>query len=713
MRTPTKFRHLVLILLAVLLWMPAAGRADLPVMTHALQVRLLPDDGLIEASDRLTLPDGKRQILFWLHEGMEPSVSTGDAILERIGHDRHLERFRLTAKGDRSVTLSYRGRIRHDMETVREGMGRTRMQSIGSISPDGVFLGGYSGWYPNVPGTLQRFALSVDLPPGWLAVSQGAGPDASDTPRGTRVRWREDNPQDEIQLSAARFKFYRQPTPFGEAQAYLRLPDDGLAQRYLGVTADYLARYSELIGPYPYAKFALVENFWETGYGMPSFTLLGSRVLRLPFILHSSYPHEILHNWWGNGVYVDYDAGNWSEGLTAYLADHLNQALDGRGADYRRDQLKAYADYVRDGADFPLIEFRGRHGSASQAIGYGKMLMSVHMLRRMLGDEQFKDGLRRFYADNLFRIADFDDMRTAFEAATGRDLTAFFSQWTRRTGAPALGLAEVRAEPAPDGGYRVSGRILQTQDEAPFPMTVPVVVHDIRGMPVEQMVGVDGRDTPFTVQTSSRPARVALDPAFDTFRKLMPGESPVALSNLFGAETGLIVLPADAPKPLLDGYRALANAWLQGHAGWRAATDAQLGDLPSEGPVWLLGWENRFLDALTASATAFSVDRQQRTVTIDGQVYNDVSAALTAEGDGRPLAWVAAAEADALPGLARKLPHYGKYGYLLFTGSAPENRLKGQWPAGDSALTHWLVDARPTLSPLQRPPLVTVDATEP
>ena len=44
---------------------------------------------------------------------------------------------------------------------------------------------------------------------------------------------------------------------------------------------------------------------------MASLTLLGPRVIRLPFIFKSSYPHEILHNWWGNGVYVDYASGNW------------------------------------------------------------------------------------------------------------------------------------------------------------------------------------------------------------------------------------------------------------------------------------------------------------------------------------------------------------------------------------------------------------------
>ena len=105
--------------------------------------------------------------------------------------------------------------------------------------------------------------------------------------------------------------------------------------------------YDSLIGPYPYDKFAVVENFWETGYGMPSFTLLGPKVIRFPFILHSSYPHEILHNWWGNGVYIDYEAGNWGEGLTAYLADHAFAGDRGEDATYRKEQIIKYMSYIQ------------------------------------------------------------------------------------------------------------------------------------------------------------------------------------------------------------------------------------------------------------------------------------------------------------------------------------------------------------------------------
>src|SRR5699024_10740182 len=98
----------------------------------------------------------------------------------------------------------------------------------------------------------------------------------------------------------------------------------------------------------------------------------------------SSYPHEILHNWWGNGVYVDYASGNWAEGLTSYLADHLLKEQQGQGVQYRRETLQKYTDYVRGGRDFPLTEFRGRHSAATEAVGYGKTLMLFHMLRQRM-----------------------------------------------------------------------------------------------------------------------------------------------------------------------------------------------------------------------------------------------------------------------------------------------------------------------------------------
>ena len=726
---------LCLLLLAV----PGLGAQTL--IGYDLEARLQPDQGTLAVTATLTLPEEREDWTFLLHPGLEPRVLTGAARLEPLGSKGGLEAFRLHRQGPGPVTLSYAGPIRGDLERVSEGMGRTRQWTRGILSAEGVVLDGGSGWYPQFADALYRFHLQVDLPPGWSAVSQGAGPDPSTITMGSslggatpevtplkghtpgnatkervRVTWREDRPQDDIYLIAAPFTAYVQATDHGEAQVYLRQADEALARRYLDATADYLALYSGLIGPYPYAKFALVENFWETGYGMPSFTLLGPQVIRLPFILHSSYPHEILHNWWGNSVYIDYATGNWSEGLTSYLADHLLKEREGQGAQYRRDGLQAYADYVRDGEDFPLSAFRGRHGSASQAIGYGKSLMLFHMLRRELGDETFIAGLRRFYADNAFRTAGYEQLRTAFEQVSGRDLQDFFAAWTQRTGAPELALSRVILEPPaeatapgarPNGGYRLMGQVEQTQPEAPFPLQVPLVVHLADGGLVQHRLSMDARTLDFELDLPTAPLRLALDPEFDLFRHLAPGENPPSLSALFGAERGLMVLAAAEPTDLAAGYRQLAQAWLGQAAGWELVLDQDLDRLPEDRPVWLLGWSNRFLPELVDREPG--IDPEHRRLTLGDEVIqgDDASLALVREQAGRPLGLIATSMAAAIPGLARKLPHYGKYSYLAFSGPEPTNRLNGQWPGGESAFQVWFIQERPLLAPVPSPSLGT------
>ena len=764
----------------ILLLLAASALGAQPLIGYDLHTSLHPDEGTLVVTATLTLPEDREDWTFLLYPGLQPRVFAGAARLEPLGHQGGLEAFRLRRQGTGPVTLGYAGPIRGDLKRVTEGMGRERHWTRGLISAEGVVLDGGSGWYPRFEDALYRFRLQVDLPPGWSAVSQGAGPDPttgigssphgaspdSTTPAGAgpervRVTWREDQPQDDIYLIAAPFTTYIQPTAHGEAQVYLRAPDEALARRYLDATADYLALYSDLLGPYPYAKFALVENFWETGYGMPSFTLLGPQVIRLPFILHSSYPHEILHNWWGNSVYIDYATGNWSEGLTAYLADHLLKEREGQGAQYRRDSLQAYADYVRDGEDFPLSAFRGRHGTASQAVGYGKSLMLFHMLRRDLGDAAFIAGLRRFYADNAFRTAGYEQLRIAFEQASGRDLQGFFAAWTQRTGAPALALAGVVIEPPaeaatpgekapsgttpaspvvadrapsgvevanlaptsqevavpgvaqeepapgarPKGGYRLVGQVEQTQAEPPFPLTLPLVIHLADGSLVQRRLPMEGRTLDFDLDLPAAPLRLALDPEFDLFRHLAAGENPPSLSALFGAERGLMVLAAAETPALAAGYRQLASSWLDRAPGWELVRDTDLERLPADRPVWLLGWSNRFLPALTAIDPG--IDPGQRRLSLGDQVIDgdDASLALVREQAGRPLGLIATGTAAALPGLARKLPHYGKYGYLVFAGEEPVNRIKAQWPAGESALKVWFTPERPKLAPVAAPAL--------
>ena len=69
------------------------------------------------------------------------------------------------------------------------------------------------------------------------------------------------------------------------------------------------------------------------------------------------------------------------------------------------------------------------------------------------------------------------------------------------------------------------------------------------------------------------------------------------------------------------------------------------------------------------------------------------------------LTWLIASSRDAIPGLIRKLPHYGKYGYLVFKGDTPENVVKGIWPSIPINLQKVFKKGNFSLPP--QPPLVS------
>jgi aminopeptidase N len=592
--------------------------------------------------------------------------------------------------------------IEHPIAKDGEDYARGFAQTSGTIQADGVFLSGASKWYPApADGTLVTFDLTVTVPAGWGVISQGERKVLERSATRTTVRFTASEPQEEIWLVAGRWIETGRTADGVETLALLRSKDDALAAKYLDATGPYIAMYGKLFGAYPYTKFALVENFWETGYGMPSFTLLGSKVIRLPFILTSSYPHEILHNWWGNGVYVEPSGGNWSEGLTAYLADHLFAEQKGGGAGYRQEALQKYADYASKSKDFPLSAFRERHSPSTEAVGYGKALMLFHMMRRELGDDVFVKGLRALYEAKKFQRASFDDVRRALESTAGRDLDASFTPWVARTGAPQLRVHDVSARAIGDGSWRLVGKIEQVQEGEPYTLAIPVAV-TLEGRDKAMQMGVRAteRETTFVLMVPARPLRLDVDPEFDLFRKLDVEEAPPALSGAFGADPCTMILPAKADGTLLAAYRAMATEWNTGRAApMTVVNDDALTALPSAGSIWVVGFENRFASAATDALVPYGANAAP------DAARARVLVARRAPGQAQVVAFVAADHAAQVPGLARKLPHYHKYSYLAFEGDEPVNVDKGRWPVTRSPMTALLEGTPPMAKPTPREPL--------
>jgi len=711
-----------------------------PQLHQDLDVRIDPAKHSLEATAVLSWPAGAPESFeFTLHAALDveattPGVELSELTSESTGRltaingdtdpfEPVTRRYRVTLPGGAdTLTLRYAGTIQHALQQRGEEYARSFSTTRGIIDQQGVFLAGPSHWYPQIDGLLMSFDLHLRLPSQWSGVSQGMRVVRDAFSDEVREHWRCTTPQEEIYLIAGRFHEYRQAADGVQAMVFLREADPALAQKYLDATVDYVSLYAGLLGPYPYEKFALVENFWETGYGMPSFTLLGPKVIRFPFILHSSYPHEILHNWWGNSVYIDYDSGNWAEGLTSYLADHLIKEQRGKGVDYRRTALQKYTDYVRQQQDLPLTAFVARHSASSEAVGYGKTLMLFHMLRRQLGDDTFIQGLRTLYGRNRFRVTDWEDVQQAFIEAAKRPLDEFFSQWVQRRGAPTLSISQVEVSPA-ENGYRLSAVIEQTQDAAHYSLQLPVAVQlEGQAQAYQTDLTIAAKRSNVTLELPARPLQVEVDPEFDVFRRLHRNEIPPAVSQIMGAERVLIVLPAAAPAPLQAAYRALAEAWRAGHEDSVEITyDNVLWRLPGDSSVWLFGWHNRFRAHMAATLSDYDFIDTTGQVQIAQSALNEEEHALVVLGrhprnPAHAMGWLAASEAAALPGLGRKLPHYGRYSYLAFAGEEPANILKGQWPVIASPMSVQIAGpddpaARPAIALAPRTPLVSPPET--
>ena len=682
-----------------------------PVVHHDLVVTLDPANHRLKVRDRIRIPGALVTAPLILSLNADLAVQTSSLTLTPVrsrvpgpdpGMDRDSSRvpvnvYRVegtTPGQDVTGEISYEGAINVPVRQSGGEYARAFSQSPGLIEARGVYLAGSTQWVPQLGDALMIYTLSVELPAGWKSVSQGEP--AAMTAPGAPERWSVTTPTEEAHLIAAPFTEYSRDAGAVKAMAFLRKPDKALADRYLDATAQYLEMYRGLLGPYPYSKFALVENFWETGYGMPSFTLLGEQVIRFPFILHSSYPHELLHNWWGNGVFVDGAGGNWCEGLTAYLADHLIAEQRGQGAEHRRAILQRVTDYVTPENDFPLTRFQSRFNAVTEAVGYGKTAMVFNMLREKVGDAQFTKALQQFYRDNRFRQASFDDIRKSFESVSGLDLRSYFDQWIKNVGTPELKLEQAAAQ-----GARLTLTLSQVQAGRQFALDVPVVIETDQGVETKTVsMPADKARVEASFDLKGPARRVEIDPQFQLYRRLSPLEIPPSLSKAFGAKKVLIVLSAQSGSR----YAGLAKAWTRD--GVEIVTDSEISALPSDRAVWLLGSGNKFAPVVADALRSYGASLDAMGLRTSSTAYDAAGRSLVAVArhpanpDSVVIALTASSEAAA-DALARKLPHYGKYSWLVFAGDDATNEASGEWPVGDTPLARNLT---PQAQPIKLTP---------
>jgi hypothetical protein len=244
------------------------------------------------------------------------------------------------------------------------------------------------------------------------------------------------------------------------------------------------------------------------------------------------------------------------------------------------------------------------------------------------------------------------------------------------------------------GKYRINISIRQKQDDEVFNIDIPINIATENGIEIF-VFNMDKKEQDYQITLNSKPLKLVVDAQYDIFRILNPAEVPPTLSKIWGSKNNVIILPGNAAKDQMEIYNKFATQWQDSDSdNFTIEYDTDLKEFPKDKTVWVLGFENKFarqvnpaqagLEGYNSYFTADSVIFEGKQLIKNG---NSFIFTLFDESDiRRQSIFISIDNENAVAGLIRKLPHYGKYSYLAFSGEEPTNIAKGQWPVLNSPL---------------------------
>ncbi len=304
---------------------------------------------------------------------------------------------------------------------------------------------GASDWWPSKNDLTDKID-SIDMycvtPKGNHVAGNGLL--ISETPYGansTLAHWKHRYPIASYLIAIASTNYARfsdylvNGTDSLEVLNYVYPEDSVLLRQNAKSVLPSLAVFEDLFTPYPYRaeKYGHAQFGWGGGMEHQTMTFLGKSAFNPEIIAH-----ELAHQWFGDFI----TCGSWhdiwlNEGFATYCAALRYENIDPYyWPIWKKINIKSVCSqpggsvYCDDTTSVNRI-FSGR-------LSYSKGALVLHMLRWVVGDENFFKGMKAYLNDPRLRFgfARTDDYKKHMEAASGRDLTGFFADWIYGQGYP-------------------------------------------------------------------------------------------------------------------------------------------------------------------------------------------------------------------------------------------------------------------------------------
>jgi len=407
------------------------------------------------------------------------------------------------------LNFQYDGRLSGVEESPIYGI------KFASIQNDYAYLLYPSRWFPVNDYQADAFSskITVAVPAGYRAIGSGYETKAE---AGDKVS------------HTFEFKQASFPGSIGVVKGEpVKVPSQGATSvMYLRKGADMARPYGEEIGKalaFEASQFGLApttnitvietEDGAPNGYAAPGLLFLAPKGIGQAVNIRL-VSNQVARQWWGNMVIPASRNHLWIfNGLSRY-AEMLYLENTGGPAAIETEAKDVFVEAMTV-ENPPLIQASRLEDYSPEfwAATGGKGAAIFHMLRGIVGPDNFAKALKALTEQYAWKPITTDDVKRVFEQASGQNLQAFFIQWVESNGAPEFKLEYTTFRT--QKGFRVMGKITQDLDTFRMPVTVRV---ETEGNPEEQVVDVVGMSSEFVMETFGKPKRIIIDPAGKVLR---------------------------------------------------------------------------------------------------------------------------------------------------------------------------------------------------
>ncbi|AKG38481.1 hypothetical protein MA03_03180 [Infirmifilum uzonense] len=304
---------------------------------------------------------------------------------------------------------------------------------------------------------------------------------------------------------------------------------EGDMERSFRYTKDMIRFFEEYTGvKYPYPKYSqvCVDEFVAGGMENASITILTSATLHdeLAHVDFRSEPlvsHELAHQWFGDLVTCRDWSHIWLNESFATLMEALWRRKELGEDEFVYDLVSMLDSYLGEYERYsrPIVTRVYKYADeVFDAHSYPKGALVLWTLANIIGEDNFRRGIKAYLEARRESTADTDDLRKALENTAGVSLDSFFEQFVYNAGHPSLTVSWRWEEKE----KVLELKVVQGQGEDSLPKyTLPLeVVFKGEGWETRRKFEIREKTHVFYVKLDSKPDCVCIDPDFKVFKAL-------------------------------------------------------------------------------------------------------------------------------------------------------------------------------------------------